>query len=70
MKYIFHFVDSKQVMYESVFKMIELMIFLQQAQSLRLKSIASDQDELVNFKYVMRIEEFVDHSNDPDDLPY
>lgn len=60
MKYIFHFVDNKSVIYESVFTMIELMLFINQGQTLKLKSSLSTKDELVNLKYVIRIEELDD----------
>ena len=60
MKYIFHFVDISEVHYESVFGMKELMQFVQQAQTLRLKNLTSGLEEVVNLKYVTRIEELIE----------
>jgi hypothetical protein len=71
MKYIFHFTDKSHTNYESVFNPIELMTFLQQSQVLKLKNILSNQEELVNLKYVIRIEKFVEIPAEiRDDLPY
>jgi hypothetical protein len=60
MKYIFHFVDGKRNIYDIAIEMLELVEYLDNSDVMIVKRSVDGKPEIVNFKHVIRIEEFIE----------
>lgn len=60
MKYIFHFVDGRRNIYEIANEMLELVEYIDSSDIMIVKRSVDSKPEIVNFKHVIRIEEFIE----------
>ena len=66
-KYTFHLSNGKQTTYLTHKTIEQLLEYVQEGNVSILESLCTHKKEIVNFKYVVRVEEFEEV---PDDLPY